>query len=51
MKPGDCARMQDLLPARAAGRLSTPELQELDAHLSGCELCRAEAELMGTYKR
>ncbi|MBI4545285.1 MAG: zf-HC2 domain-containing protein [Gemmatimonadetes bacterium] len=51
MKPGDCARMQDLLPARAAGRLSTPELQELDAHLSGCELCRAEAELIATLRR
>jgi hypothetical protein len=45
---GDCpnVEMRELLPARAAEVLTPDELSRVDAHLSSCEMCAFELEIL-----
>jgi anti-sigma factor RsiW len=47
MNQGNCANVKDLLPEYLAGSLSESERELVEAHLSGCDDCRMEAELIG----
>lgn len=42
----DCELIRDLLPGFAADRLSEVESEKVRTHLTGCEECRAEAEVV-----
>lgn len=45
---GDCpnVEMRELLPARAAEALTPDERSRVDAHLSSCEMCAFELEIL-----
>jgi anti-sigma factor RsiW len=49
----DCPRadVRDLLPDWVHGSLPAPERAEVEAHLAGCDACRAEAALIGAMRR
>lgn len=49
---GDCpnVEMRELLPAHAAGKLSPGERARVDAHLSSCEMCAFEVEIVAAAR-
>jgi len=42
-----CDELAPLLAAHASGDLSAEERTRIEAHLEGCEVCRAEREILG----
>lgn len=47
--PGDHDRLREQIALAAAGALSQVELKTLMEHAAGCEACRRELELWGSY--
>ena len=47
-KPRDCCYVLELLEGYAAGTLSESEIAVVEGHLSECEACRAELDLVTT---
>ncbi len=51
MKTDDCRDWRTSLGAYALGQLPAGERAALEAHLEGCQACRAEAESLGAVAR
>ncbi|MBI4409681.1 MAG: zf-HC2 domain-containing protein [Gemmatimonadetes bacterium] len=46
-----CDEIRDVLPTVVSGRAEPATEQAVQAHLAGCEACRAEAELIALLRR
>ncbi|HEX7090280.1 MAG TPA: zf-HC2 domain-containing protein [Longimicrobiales bacterium] len=51
MSAMDCETARDLLPLLRGAGLSARDRAGLEAHIAGCEGCRAEAELLAMLRR
>ncbi|HEY8469070.1 MAG TPA: zf-HC2 domain-containing protein [Longimicrobiales bacterium] len=51
MSAMDCETARDLLPSLHGAGLSTRDRASLEAHVAGCDDCRADAELIAMLRR
>jgi predicted anti-sigma-YlaC factor YlaD len=51
MSAMDCETARDLLPSLYGGALDARERTSLEAHVAGCDDCRADAELIAMLRR